>query len=195
VRDSSIGASGSRSLLRCCSRVGRGDLGRAGTPLAPRHLSRSLRRAPWSPRAARGIPSSFRPRRSPAAIPPCAAAQAGLASQASPQRFAKESGRAQRHCRQHPGSPIRGDFPKQTWVTDFTYIWTAEGWLYAAAVMDLGLALHRRLVDTGQHYSAAGEHGQLRRVRGPTHRHPHQGGLGSSEGTRRSTCRSPGRKT
>jgi putative transposase len=23
------------------------------------------------------------------------------------------------------------------WVADFTYIWTAEGWLYAAAVMDL----------------------------------------------------------
>jgi putative transposase len=25
----------------------------------------------------------------------------------------------------------------QKWVADFTYIWTAEGWLYAAAVMDL----------------------------------------------------------
>ncbi|QHE89108.1 IS3 family transposase (plasmid) [Hydrogenophaga sp. BPS33] len=27
--------------------------------------------------------------------------------------------------------------PNQKWVADFTYIWTAEGWLYAAAVMDL----------------------------------------------------------
>ena len=29
------------------------------------------------------------------------------------------------------------DRPNQKWVADFTYIWTAEGWLYAAAVMDL----------------------------------------------------------
>ncbi len=27
--------------------------------------------------------------------------------------------------------------PNQKWVANFTYIWTAEGWLYAAAVMDL----------------------------------------------------------
>jgi putative transposase len=27
--------------------------------------------------------------------------------------------------------------PNQKWVADFTYIWTAEGWLYVAAVMDL----------------------------------------------------------
>jgi transposase InsO family protein len=27
--------------------------------------------------------------------------------------------------------------PKQKWVADFTYIWTAEGWLFVAAVMDL----------------------------------------------------------
>jgi putative transposase len=27
--------------------------------------------------------------------------------------------------------------PNQKWVADFTYIWTAEGWLYAAAVVDL----------------------------------------------------------
>jgi putative transposase len=25
----------------------------------------------------------------------------------------------------------------QKWVADFTYIWTAEGWLYVAAVIDL----------------------------------------------------------
>jgi putative transposase len=29
------------------------------------------------------------------------------------------------------------DRPKQKWVADFTYIWTAEGWLYVAAVIDL----------------------------------------------------------
>ena len=27
--------------------------------------------------------------------------------------------------------------PNQRWVADFTYIWTAEGWLYFAAVLDL----------------------------------------------------------
>ena len=27
--------------------------------------------------------------------------------------------------------------PNQKWIADFTYIWTAEGWLYAAAVIDL----------------------------------------------------------
>ena len=27
--------------------------------------------------------------------------------------------------------------PDQKWVADFTYIWTAEGWLYVATVMDL----------------------------------------------------------
>ena len=27
--------------------------------------------------------------------------------------------------------------PNQKWVADFTYIWTVEGWLYVAAVIDL----------------------------------------------------------
>ena len=25
----------------------------------------------------------------------------------------------------------------QKWIADFTYIWTAEGWLYVSAVIDL----------------------------------------------------------
>jgi putative transposase len=33
--------------------------------------------------------------------------------------------------------------PNQKWVADFTYLWTAEGWLYVAAVMDL---FSRRIV-------------------------------------------------
>ena len=33
--------------------------------------------------------------------------------------------------------------PNQRWVADFTYTWTAEGWLYVAAVIDLSL---RRVV-------------------------------------------------
>src|ERR1017187_8031850 len=27
--------------------------------------------------------------------------------------------------------------PNQRWIADFTYIWTAEGWLYVAGVIDL----------------------------------------------------------
>ena len=27
--------------------------------------------------------------------------------------------------------------PNQKWIADFTYLWTVEGWLYVAAVIDL----------------------------------------------------------
>ncbi len=37
----------------------------------------------------------------------------------------------------HLQRDFQADAPNQKWVADFTYIWTAEGWLYAAAVMDL----------------------------------------------------------
>ena len=29
------------------------------------------------------------------------------------------------------------DQPNRKWIADFTYLWTAEGWLYVAAVVDL----------------------------------------------------------
>jgi putative transposase len=32
---------------------------------------------------------------------------------------------------------FQADGPNQKWVADFTYIWTAEGWLYVAVVLDL----------------------------------------------------------
>lgn len=32
---------------------------------------------------------------------------------------------------------FQADATNQKWVADFTYIWTAEGWLYVAAVLDL----------------------------------------------------------
>ena len=32
---------------------------------------------------------------------------------------------------------FQADAPNQKWVTDFTYLWTTEGWLYVAAVLDL----------------------------------------------------------
>ena len=44
--------------------------------------------------------------------------------------------------------------PNSVWVTDITYIWTFEGWLYLAAVLDLfsrgivGLAMDKTIADT-----------------------------------------------
>ncbi len=32
---------------------------------------------------------------------------------------------------------FQAEAPNQKWVADFTYIWTAEGWLYVAVVIDL----------------------------------------------------------
>jgi len=32
---------------------------------------------------------------------------------------------------------FQADAPNQKWVADFTYIWTAEGWLYVAVVLNL----------------------------------------------------------
>ncbi|GAB7551706.1 hypothetical protein NRB_12040 [Novosphingobium sp. 11B] len=34
-------------------------------------------------------------------------------------------------------SQFVADAPNQKWVAGFTYIWTAQGWLYVAAVIDL----------------------------------------------------------
>jgi putative transposase len=35
------------------------------------------------------------------------------------------------------GREFRAERPNQRWIADFTSIWTAEGWLYVAAVIDL----------------------------------------------------------
>lgn len=43
--------------------------------------------------------------------------------------------------------------PNHRWVADFTYVWTREGWLYVACVLDLfsrkivGLAMQERMTD------------------------------------------------
>jgi hypothetical protein len=51
--------------------------------------------------------------------------------------------------------------PNRNWIANFTYVWTAEGWLYFAAVVDFpnfaenmsagiaisGLPLYRRQID------------------------------------------------
>lgn len=37
----------------------------------------------------------------------------------------------------HLQRDFQADGPNQKWVAEFTCVWTAEGWLYAASVMDL----------------------------------------------------------
>ena len=37
----------------------------------------------------------------------------------------------------HLDREFHADAPNKRWVADFTYIWTAEGWLYFAVVLDL----------------------------------------------------------
>jgi hypothetical protein len=48
-----------------------------------------------------------------------------------------------------------GERPNQKWIADFTYIWTAEGWLYVSAVIDL-LAPGGWLVDECWHDGPVG---------------------------------------
>nr|GAJ37814.1 transposase insF for insertion sequence IS3A/B/C/D/E/fA [Bradyrhizobium sp. DOA9] len=36
-----------------------------------------------------------------------------------------------------PDRQFAAERPNQKWIDDFTYLWTAEGWLYVAAVIDL----------------------------------------------------------
>ena len=45
---------------------------------------------------------------------------------------------------------FQADAPNQKWVADFTYLWTAEGWLYVAVVLDL---YSRRVVGWSMHAS------------------------------------------
>jgi putative transposase len=45
----------------------------------------------------------------------------------------KDEGLRSVHRRQH----LPAETPNQRWIADFTYIWTAEGWLYVAVVIDL----------------------------------------------------------
>ena len=62
----------------------------------------------------------------------------GLAGPASASGLAEGRRPAAVHrAAQCPRSPVRGRAPNQKWIADFTYIWTAEGWLYVAAVIDL----------------------------------------------------------
>jgi putative transposase len=49
----------------------------------------------------------------------------------------KTSGTRPDHVQNHLARDFTADEPNTKWVTDITYIRTAEGWLYLAAVVDL----------------------------------------------------------
>ncbi len=49
----------------------------------------------------------------------------------------KDDGRRSTIAPNTLGREFHAERPNQRWIADFTYIWTAEGWLYVAAVIDL----------------------------------------------------------
>ncbi len=74
------------------------------------------------------------------------------ALRARPRRRALPSDSGPRPLHQVAPHLLARDFtatrPDQKWVADFTYIWTSEGWLYFAAVLDL---YSRRIVGWSMH--------------------------------------------
>jgi putative transposase len=71
--------------------------------------------------------------------------KAGIAARRRRRRLPVDQGRRSEHA--IAANLLDRDFaataPNQRWVADFTYIWTTEGWLYFAAVLDL---FSRRIV-------------------------------------------------
>ncbi|MEQ0777264.1 IS3 family transposase [Paraburkholderia tropica] len=65
--------------------------------------------------------------------------QAGLQARQRRRRMPGNSGAAAAHgiAPNYLQRQFEADAPNRKWVADFTYIWTAEGWLFVAAVMDL----------------------------------------------------------
>ena len=63
----------------------------------------------------------------------------GLALRARPRRrgLPKDVGERSEIADNVLDRQFQAEAPNQKWVADFTYIWTAEGWLYAAVVIDL----------------------------------------------------------
>lgn len=65
--------------------------------------------------------------------------QAGSQARKRRRRLPGNSGAAAAHgiAPNHLQRQFEADAPNQKWGADFRYIWTAEGWLFVAAVMDL----------------------------------------------------------
>lgn len=63
------------------------------------------------------------------------------ALRARPRRRRLPTDEGERHMPIVPSNILDRQFeaerPNQKWIADFTYIWTAEGWLYVSAVIDL----------------------------------------------------------
>ena len=63
------------------------------------------------------------------------------ALRARPRRRGLPADKGERSCAAIAANVLDRQFeasaPNQRWVADFTYVWTAEGWLYVAAVIDL----------------------------------------------------------
>jgi putative transposase len=64
---------------------------------------------------------------------------AGLKARCKRRRLPTDAGVRPEHAiaPNHLDRQFHADAPNQRWVADFTYIWTAEGWLYFAVVLDL----------------------------------------------------------
>lgn len=61
----------------------------------------------------------------------------GLRSRPRRRRLPKDTGYRAAASENLLDRSFEASAPNQKWVADFTYIWTAEGWLYVAAVIDL----------------------------------------------------------
>jgi len=70
--------------------------------------------------------------------------QQGLRARPRRRRLPKDAGERSMTAPNVLDRQFAADRPNQKWVADFTYIWTAEGWLYFAAVIDL---FSRRVID------------------------------------------------
>jgi putative transposase len=64
---------------------------------------------------------------------------AGLKARSKRRRAPTDAGVRPEHAiaPNHLDRQFHADGPNRRWVADFTYIWTGEGWLYFAAVLDL----------------------------------------------------------
>ncbi|MBK9308999.1 MAG: DDE-type integrase/transposase/recombinase [Nitrospira sp.] len=91
--------------------------------------------------------------------------------------------------REHPGSVFTVEAPNRVWAGDLTYIWTGEGWLYLAVLLDL---YSRRVVGWAMGQRLTGELAEQALTMAVMNRTPraglvHHSDRGSQGGFNRST--------
>ena len=98
----------------------------------------------------------------------------GLRGRGKPKKKATEPGSEHSLAKNLLDRNFVAEEPDQKWVTDITYIWTAEGWLYLAVILDL---FSRRVVgwSMADHMRTELPLGALRAALG--HRRPSEEGL------------------